>query len=80
MKPLLLGIINNDAYVLGVLKNQLPIELYNWMTIVAPANIPTFFTGLKNMWLEQKPDIFIYGGGSIYINRIFNQLVFHSQS
>ena len=25
-----------------------------------------FFTGLKNTWLERKPDVFSYGGGTIY--------------
>ena len=70
IKPFLLGVPNNDNYVLGVLKNQLPTELYNRMTIAPPADILAFFTSLKNMWLERKPDIFTYGGGSIYTNGI----------
>lgn len=70
IKPLLLGVANNDAYVLGVLKNQLPTELFNRMLINTPATIPEFFTRLKNMWLERKPDTFTYGGGSIYTNGI----------
>ena len=68
IKPLLLGVANNDAYVLGVLKNQLPTELFNRMLIINPNTIPAFFTALKNMWLERKPDTFTYGGGSIYTN------------
>src|SRR6185369_9218655 len=77
IKPLLLGVANNDEYVLGVLKNQLPTELFNRMTHVAPANISAFFTALKNMWLERKPDTFTYGGGSIYTNGISQQPIFH---
>src|SRR5277367_3205161 len=64
IKPLLLGVANNDGYVLGVLKNQLLTELFNRMANLAPATITAFFTGLKNMWLERKPDTFTYGGGT----------------
>ena len=54
IKPLLLGIANNDAYVLGVLKNQLPTELFNRMSIAPYQQLfPTFFTRLKNMWLNE---------------------------
>ncbi|CAG8784923.1 4064_t:CDS:2 [Cetraspora pellucida] len=44
IKPFLLGVPINDNYVLGVLKNQLPTELYNQMTIAPSADIPAFFT------------------------------------
>ena len=70
IKPLLLGVANNDGYVLGMLKNQLPTELFNRMANLAPATINAFFIGLKNMWFKQKPDIFTYGGDSVYTNGI----------
>jgi hypothetical protein len=75
IKPFLLGVPNNDGYVLGVLKNHLPTELFNRMIHAAPATIPAFFTELKNMWLERKPDTFTYGGGTSYINGIGQQPV-----
>ena len=43
------------------------------MSVVVLAGIDAFFIALKNMWLERKPDIFTYGGGSIYTNGISNQ-------
>ncbi|CAG8502783.1 22497_t:CDS:2 [Cetraspora pellucida] len=44
IKPFLLGVPINNNYVLGVLKNQLPTELYNRITIAPPADILAFFT------------------------------------
>src|SRR5271169_2077323 len=76
IKPLLLGVPNNNAYVLGMLKNQLPTELFNRMENLPPVTITAFFIRLKNMWLERKPDTFTYGGGTSYINRIGQQSVF----
>ena len=52
IKPFLLEVPDNNAYVLGVLKNYLPIELFNRMTHIALAGIDAFFIALKNMWLE----------------------------
>src|SRR5271167_2764616 len=60
IKPLLLGVPDNNAYILGVLKNHLPTELFNRMTVIAPGGIDAFLLALKNMWLERKPDTFTY--------------------
>ncbi|CAG8817210.1 2412_t:CDS:2, partial [Cetraspora pellucida] len=53
--PLILGIANNDAYVLGTLKTHLSEdrELYSWMRNENIGAIDEFFTILKNMWLER---------------------------
>jgi hypothetical protein len=57
IRPLLLGVADNDAQVLGFLKSQLSGELYTWMRIANPAGIDAFFTELKNMWLERPPNL-----------------------
>lgn len=55
IRPLILGVANNDAYVLGTLKTHLSgdRELYSWMRNENIAGINEFFTILKNMWLER---------------------------
>ncbi|PKK55305.1 hypothetical protein RhiirC2_802769, partial [Rhizophagus irregularis] len=57
IRPLLLGVPDNDAQVLGFLKSQLSGDLYTWMRIVNPVGINTFFTELKNLWLERNPNL-----------------------
>ncbi|CAB5351799.1 unnamed protein product [Rhizophagus irregularis] len=57
IRPLLLGVADNDVQVLGFLKSQLSGELYTWMRIANPAGIDVFFTELKNMWLERPPNL-----------------------
>ena len=53
IRPLLLGVVDNDAQVLGFLKSHLTGDFYTWMRIANPAGINAFFTELKNMWLER---------------------------
>src|SRR2546429_5885968 len=55
--PLLLGIVDNDARVLGFLKSHLSGDLFTWMRIANPAGIDAFFTELKNLWLERNPNV-----------------------
>src|SRR3954447_8410149 len=50
--PLLLGVADNDAQVLGFLKRQLTSDLYMMMRIANPLGIDVFFTELKTMWLN----------------------------
>ncbi|PKC52504.1 hypothetical protein RhiirA1_481339 [Rhizophagus irregularis] len=57
IRPLLLGVADNDAQVLGFLKSQLSGDLYTWMRIANPASIDAFFTELKNLWLERPPNL-----------------------
>ena len=57
IRPLLLGVADNDAQVLGFLKSQLSGDLYTWMRIANPAGIDAFFTELKNLWLERPPNL-----------------------
>ena len=57
IRPLLLGVANNDATALSFLKNHLSGDFYTWMKIANPANIDAFFTELKNLWLERNPAI-----------------------
>ena len=57
IRPLLLGVADNDAQVLGFLKSQLSGDLYTWMRIANLAGIDAFFTELKNMWLERLPNL-----------------------
>jgi len=58
IRPLLLGVADNDAQVIGFLKSHLSGDLFTWMRIANPAGINAFFTGLKNMWLEHTPNSF----------------------
>ncbi|RIB28220.1 hypothetical protein C2G38_1564776 [Gigaspora rosea] len=58
IQPLLLGVADNDANILGLLKGHLSGELYTWMKIANPANITAFFTELKNMYLERPPNLY----------------------
>jgi hypothetical protein len=53
IRPLLLGVANDDAQVLGFLKSQLTGEFFMMMRIAGPAGINEFFTELKNIWLER---------------------------
>ncbi len=55
--PLLLGVVDNDAQVLGFLKSQLSGDLYTWMRIANPAGIDAFFTKLKNLQLEHPSNL-----------------------
>ena len=54
---LLLGVANNDTQIIGFLKNHLSGDLYTWMYAIAPAGINTFFTNLKDMWLEHASNL-----------------------
>src|SRR5437763_1310830 len=55
IRPLILGVPNDDARVLGTLKTHLSSdrELYSWMRNENIAGIDEFFIILKNMWLER---------------------------
>ncbi|RHZ45701.1 hypothetical protein Glove_661g43 [Diversispora epigaea] len=55
IRPLLLEVANNDANILGLLKGHLSGDLYTWMRSDNPLDINTFFSSLKNMWLERRP-------------------------
>src|SRR5690349_6731543 len=55
---LLLGVADNNANILGLLKEYLLGELYTWIKIVNPASINIFFTELKNMWLEHPLNLY----------------------
>ena len=63
IQPLLLGIADGDAQIVGFLKNHLSGDLYTWMRAVAPGTINAFFTNLKDMWLERAPNL---NGGQNY--------------
>ncbi|CAG8455123.1 8475_t:CDS:1 [Cetraspora pellucida] len=54
IRPLLLGVADDDARVLGTLKTYLSgdRELYSWMRNENIADINEFFILLKNLWLE----------------------------
>src|SRR6185437_11659302 len=58
IRPLLLGVADGDANILGLLKGHLSGELYTWMKIANPGGIDAFFTELKNMWLERPPNLY----------------------
>jgi hypothetical protein len=49
IRPLLLGVPNNDSTALSFLKNHLSGDLYTWMKIAGPGDIDTYFTELKNI-------------------------------
>ena len=49
IRPLLLGVPNNDATALSFLKNHLTGDFYTWMKIANPADIDAYFTELKNL-------------------------------
>ncbi|RHZ47833.1 hypothetical protein Glove_566g64 [Diversispora epigaea] len=55
IRPLLLGVANNDTNILGLLKGHLSGDLYTWMRSDNPLDINAFFSSLKNMWLERRP-------------------------
>src|ERR1043165_8408782 len=57
IRPLLLGVADNDAQTVGFLKNHLSGDLYTWMRAVALGSIDAFFTNLKDMWLERAPNL-----------------------
>ncbi|RIB19692.1 hypothetical protein C2G38_2181168 [Gigaspora rosea] len=58
IRPLLLGVADGDANILGLLKGHLSGELYTWIKIANPAGFNAFFTELKNMWLERPPNLY----------------------
>lgn len=55
IRPLLLGVPDNDPIALSFLKNHLSGDLYTWMKITNPATTDAYFTELKNLWLERNP-------------------------
>ena len=57
IQPLLLGIADNDARVLGFLKSYLSGDLFTWMRIADPGDIDAFFIQLKDLWLERNPSV-----------------------
>ena len=57
IRPLLLGVADNDTQVLGFLKSQLTGDLYMMMRIANPGGIDAFFTELKTMWLDRAPNL-----------------------
>ncbi|GBB85418.1 hypothetical protein RclHR1_11960006 [Rhizophagus clarus] len=57
IRPLLLGVADNDMQVLGFLKSHLTGDFYTWMRIANPEGINAFFTKLKNMWLEREQNL-----------------------
>ena len=57
IRPLILGVADADAQVLGFLKSHLTGDFYTWMRIANPGGINAFFTELKNMWLERRPNL-----------------------
>ncbi|CAH1770058.1 11447_t:CDS:1, partial [Entrophospora sp. SA101] len=64
IRPLLLGVANDDANALSFLMNHLPDELFNRMESANPANINAFFTDLKKLWLKRRPSSFNYGNAN----------------
>src|SRR6185369_9379836 len=64
IRPLILGVANNDANVLSFLMNHLPDDLFTRMKVAQTADIDAFFTNLKNMWLERRPSLFNYGSAN----------------
>src|SRR5207237_1801817 len=66
IRPLILGVPNDDARVLGTLKTHLSgdRELYSWMRNENIEEINEFFIILKNMWLERS---------SLYMDQNFDQ-------
>src|SRR6185369_12404557 len=62
--PLLLGVANDDANALSFLMDHLPNDLFNRIENANPANINTFFTDLKNLWLKRRPSSFNYGSAN----------------
>ena len=62
IRPLLLGVANDDANSMTFILNHLPDELFTRMKIANPAGINEFFIELKNMWLERRPSTFTSHG------------------
>ncbi|GES79857.1 hypothetical protein GLOIN_2v1481897 [Rhizophagus clarus] len=71
IRPLLLGVANNDVQVLGFLKSYLTGDFYTRMRIANPGGINAFFTELKNMWLEREQNL--SGRISEELNQFANQ-------
>src|SRR3954451_20944736 len=63
IRPLLLGVPNNDVTALAFLKNHLSGDFYTWIKIAGPNDIDAYFTELKNLWLERNPVISSNGSG-----------------
>jgi hypothetical protein len=57
IRPLLLGVADNDVQVLGFLKSHLTGDFFMMMRIANPAGINAFFTELKSIWLERTPNL-----------------------
>ncbi|CAG8607928.1 1775_t:CDS:2 [Cetraspora pellucida] len=57
VRPLLLGVADNDMQVIGFFKSHLMGNFYTWMRIANPAGINAFFTELKKIWLEHAPNL-----------------------
>src|SRR6266511_1252395 len=64
IRPLLLGVANDDANALSFLMNHLPDDLFNLLVSANPANINAFFTDLKKLWLKRRPSSFNYGNAN----------------
>ncbi|CAH1771065.1 167_t:CDS:2, partial [Entrophospora sp. SA101] len=64
IRPLLLGVADNDANALSFLMNHLPDEIFNRMESTKPEDTNAFFTNLKNLWLKRRPSSFNYGNAN----------------
>ncbi|CAH1768030.1 4968_t:CDS:1, partial [Entrophospora sp. SA101] len=64
IRPLILGVANNDANALSFLMNHLPDEIFNRMESANLTEIDAFFTNLKNLWLKRRPSSFNYGNAN----------------
>ncbi|CAH1770255.1 10730_t:CDS:2, partial [Entrophospora sp. SA101] len=64
IRPLLLGVANNDANALSFIMDHLPNELFTRMERANPTEINAFFTHLKNLWLKRRPSSFNYGSAN----------------
>ncbi|CAH1769283.1 979_t:CDS:2 [Entrophospora sp. SA101] len=64
IRPLLLGVADDDANALSFLMNHLPDDLFNRMESANPANYNAFFTDLNKLWLKRRPSSFNYGSAN----------------
>src|SRR6185369_12161645 len=64
IRPLILGVANNDANALSFIMDHLPNELFTRMECANPTDINAFFTHLKNLWLKHRPSSFNYGNAN----------------
>ncbi|CAH1767734.1 7764_t:CDS:2, partial [Entrophospora sp. SA101] len=64
IRPLIMGVANNDANALSFIMDHLPNELFTRMERANPTDINAFFTHLKNLWLKRRPSSFNYGNAN----------------